>query len=247
MAGRPSARPEGEAMPAATPGIGESVSSRAVSIGGDATQARPTLPTIGANAPFFYAFHPLRWQVLEGAIVPELAIVRIQDGVNAHPSDDPEGWRVVVQGWASRGWTVLPHDIGGDSYLAATEVEHGGLHYHNRFETCIAGSASKDFDASAFVAWLKGLMAAGTLPKPSRHALEGLANRLRKSFNAAAKDGHLHPRVKSRADRLAQAIDLVDGELAKLSSKAPRAKSKAVAIGGGGDDTGAKSPAGCAE
>jgi hypothetical protein len=64
-------------------------------------------PKLMANAPFLLAYHPARWQVMEGRCVPSLGTVVLHPGVSGVQARGGRLlWRDAASAWQERGWTV---------------------------------------------------------------------------------------------------------------------------------------------
>ena len=53
-----------------------------VDLGGDVNRAAEVLPKLDASPPFLLAYHPSRWDVIEGYCLPALATISVAPGIN---------------------------------------------------------------------------------------------------------------------------------------------------------------------
>lgn len=151
------------------------------------------LPTLPPDGPFLLAYHPGRYAVVDGRVLPLLARVNLTHGVNGclHEASGID-WRDTTTRWAERGYTVIPHAAGprGRSYLQRVRVR-GGFAHLTVWETAHAGDGYIGRDAAGYAEWVLGLVAAGLVPEAAPYALESALHRavaaLESTSRAAAR------------------------------------------------------------
>jgi len=177
-------------------------------------------PKIEPCPPFFYMHHPNRWAVLGGKLRPSLGQLPLEPGLNGASDGDFE---VAFTQKRREGWTIIPHDVMGGSYVRRHRARRGHAHLprwvrvFGNSSTMVPNNEGPD----GYFAFLDALMA---LPESHQshiapaelHALMPMADYLRgameRSASAIAKD----PRMKSRAERFRADLDVVEAAIAAL-------------------------------
>jgi hypothetical protein len=196
-------------------------------------------PFLDVSPPFLLVFHPERWMVLAGKLVPSLQRVPLADGVNnvtvergGHMRVAPLRAKIEEEGRQIVPYTWAPDGV---SYLQCLDTRPGGSRnvvetWCTVFETVDAGATETSADEGAYAAWLSDLVAKGRLPRCSinvaRRLLDRTVERLEKARGDAAKmDGHGAPLIRAQAleaerEVLAAYVEAVKGE--RVSAKAKR-------------------------
>lgn len=180
---------------------------------GDGT-VQPNLPRLAPRAAALFTFHPERWMVMEGEVIPALGAMPLVGGVGGVRVNRQTKKLVIadaITNKAKRGWAVLPLDIDGPgtSYL---HTPCPGV-FLTRFETANAGSAVITPDRKGYVAWLRGLIASGKIPGPRPYVLEQLRTRLRADILHYQDKVRTVPSVQVELDALLLSLEAVDREL----------------------------------
>jgi len=181
-----------------------------------ALEAAPkALPKVPASPPFFLMVHPKRVTVLAGRVVCDPGQLTASPGIQGV---DGRGGKVRVQASIAahreNGWTILPHNIDGDSYLRRTKVR-GGFAHHTRFETLNPGSRDTNSDVEGYVEWLTKLTEQGKAPKPARHAVERLRRQVKRRCESLSKKALTDPVAKLQLEKAVEEVKAVDAYLAK--------------------------------
>lgn len=208
-----------------------------------ATQAAGTAhPFIDATPQFLWTYHPERWAVIAGKLVPSLQKVPLLAGVN-RVEIDPAG-RVRFAAARARleeeGRTVIPYEWApdGESYLQCLDTRPEGkkdVHeaWISVFEEATVGGANTSPDDEAYAEWLDGLVKAGKLPpcdvNTARRLLDKSTERLEKARADAAKlGGHGGASIRARALEIeAKVLEayVTSGKAAKVAAKKKAAAS----------------------
>lgn len=192
------------------------------------------LPLIEPRRPALYQYHPKRWQVMEGQVVPLLASMPLVGGVGNVKA--LKGGKVsiatAVAERAKRGWTVLKNDVEGPgtSYLYRVKTASGRWAYLTRWETAHNGSTVITTDRRGFVAWLRKLISLGRLPAPKPYVLEQLRARFVQSKLELQDKVRTVPSAQVELDRVNTDLAVVERELKSVGALTPT-KAQAVSTG----------------
>ena len=173
-----------------------------------------------------FAFHPDRWQVMCGRVVPMLATMFVVPGLNGVPTSGSA--RRAVEAREERGWTILDPMIDGeDSYVFESQsiTPYGTVQplYLSRWETAHAGSDHVSCDSEAFSAWLAGLVAAGKIAAPAPYILANLRSTLKGRVSALVDACRLTPSMSDLLDAARADLDVVEQAIKSATPK-PAAK-----------------------
>lgn len=187
------------------------------------------LPLIEARRPSLFQFHPKRWQVMEGQVVPLLAPMPLVGGIGNVKA--LKGGKVsiatAVAERAKRGWTVLRNDVEGPgtSYLYWVRVAGGGRAFLTRWETAHNGSTVVTSDPKGYVEWLRKLIDTGKIPAPKSYVLEQLKARLTQELLELKDKVRTVPSAQVELDRKKHDLAVVERELKRGGPLTPvRAK-----------------------
>lgn len=162
-------------------------------------------------------YHPERWCVSEGQVVPLLGRMPLIAGVGG--VKQARGGKINLDlaraSSTKRGWTILPPDCEGPgtSYLHSPMP---GV-YLTRWETAHAGSSVVSFDGPGYAAWLRRLMASGRIPPPPPYVLERLRARIRQETLVLQDQVRTVPSVQVELDRRLSDLTAVERELDAVS------------------------------
>jgi hypothetical protein len=131
-----------------------------------------THPFLLDSPQFIWIFHPRRWQVIGGRLVPALSIQQMKAGVNGIAIRDGKVLFANVRAkLETQGRRVIPYEWApdGESYMNVVETKPGGRDeiaeaWISVFETATVGSAKTETDQEAYAAWLDSLVSSGKLP-----------------------------------------------------------------------------------
>lgn len=144
----------------------------------------PALPKVPPSPPFLYAWHPARWVVLAGRLVPSLRKVALQPGINRvrrlkDGRIDVGECRAHLE---RRGWTLIAQSASPDgrSYLKRVRTALGpeGSFVHlSLWESVYPGSDQIGADVPGYADWLDRLVTEGVIPVCPPHIAETLRDR----------------------------------------------------------------------
>lgn len=175
----------------------------------------PDLPRLESIPAALFLFHPERWCISEGEVIPLLGRMPIIAGVgNIKLVDQKRGLLSTVQAETEktkRGWQKIPLNIDGPgtSYLHSPMP---GV-FLDRWHTAHAGSSIISFDSKGYVRWLRGLIASGKLPAPKPYVLEKLRAKLRRQVLELQDRVRTVPSAQVDLDRRLGDLAAVDREL----------------------------------
>ena len=195
------------------------VAGTSVTIDEDPNGAAPQYPRLERTSPFLLGYHPHRWCVLEGRVIPLLGQLKIEAGFDGcEMGKKGPRWRKAAAAWAERGWTIIPTGAclpKGESYLRSVQVR-GGLAHVTRWTSCFGGSDALQVDAKGYADWIDKLFKAGELPTPLLHALESFRSRLEQDLMAVADKVATSPSKANLAGRLKQDLEAVEKYIQKI-------------------------------
>jgi hypothetical protein len=199
------------------------------------------LPRLPPSPPFFFAWHPARWVVLDGKVVPSLRKVRLQPGVNhvtrrKGRDGKPGAYRVgrLRAHLEERGWTLIPYDRGpAGSYIHRVRTGLGpeGSYAHlSVWESAYPGTDAVGADAAGYATWCASLVEDGTVPPCPPYVADRLRDRHGATLAAyEEKISRGGVSYRPHADRLREDIGALDDYLgAALDGAGPVATEAAV-------------------
>lgn len=170
-------------------------------------------PFLDVSPPFLLVFHPERWMVFGGKLVPSLQRVPLADGVNNVTV--AQGGHIRLAALRAKleeeGRTVIPYTWApdGESYLQCIDTRPGGSRdivetWISVFEEARAGATDVTPDEETYRDWLADLVQSGRLPHcalgVAQRMLERVLERLEKARGDAARlDGHGLPAIRAKA------------------------------------------------
>jgi hypothetical protein len=179
-------------------------------------------PKLGPRAPALLRYHPERWGVIEGQVVPICAHVHLRAGVHRvrQRKDGTFLRREAEADWEERGWRIIPHDVDGRSYLR--ELAPG--HYGTRWEQAHAGSTRVTSDTAGYARWLRSLIASGKVDRPQPYVLEALAAKFRHEVGDLSDRVRAIPSLQPLLDRARADLAAVEAEIDATSAPAAPAR-----------------------
>lgn len=152
----------------------------------------PTLDGVGDTAPSaplgvgvvaLLRWHPERWHIMHGRLIPQTSGFPLQAGVNNVRRSRDGRWliREATAQAAERGWRIIPTDVDGPgtSYISDSI---GTFKWQKRHP----GSAVVSTDERAYAAWMAGLVARGVIEPIRAYVAERIAEQLRQQVGQAA-------------------------------------------------------------
>lgn len=204
-----------------------------------ATQATgATHPHLDVAPPFYLVFHPERWTVMSGKLIPAFLKFPLAAGVN-NVSVDRDGRinfsraraKLEEMGRREIPWEWAPDSV---SYLKCVDTRPGGSTdiretWMSCWEDAGIGARDTSTDEEAYAEWAESLVTSGKLPPcdPSvvRRMLERATERWEKSKSKSHKEGDAGP-AHIRAGQLAEEVKVLQAVV--NAHKTEKAKAKAV-------------------
>ena len=146
--------------------------------GGGGRQPDPILAitpalNLAPVAPYLYKFHPERWTLIDGELLPCLAKLTIEPGINGvDKNGDPTGAKVAAE---QKGWQILPWDCIDGGYLRVHTGTYGPVHL-SRWERpkSIGNRVIIKRDDDGYKAFLRGLIARAVISPPDPDLIESM-------------------------------------------------------------------------
>lgn len=173
------------------------------------------LPRLDPRPAALFIFHPERWMVSHGSVVPCLGRLAVEGGVgNVKVVDEKRGklsLSTAIAEKQKRGWSVIPLDVDGPgtSYLQSPIP---GV-YLTRWETAHAGSSVVTSDGAGYVRWLCSLVDRGVVPKAPPYVLERMRSRVKSEIADLQDRVRTVPSVQTTLDRKLADLEVIDQEL----------------------------------
>lgn len=169
-----------------------------------------TSAIIAAPTPRFILFwHPERWIVMGGRVIPYLHKHPIQPGLAG--VDSKGRYRFALSAKEERGWHMIPEDIDGEgtSYVREHDGNRGKVYLHMH-ERVWPGSQHIGTDEDGYVEWCTGLMDEGHIEPPAVHVLERMAESLRHTAGDLAGKVSQKPLLQRSVDMLTDKLRVVE-------------------------------------
>lgn len=173
------------------------------------------LPRLEHRPAALLLFHPERWMVMHGSLVPMLGRLPVIGGVgNVKVVNEKTGKLSIagaVTARAKHGWSVIALDVDGPG----TSYLHSPLPgvYLTRWETANAGSTVVSTDGAGYVDWLRHLISRGKLPRAKPYVVEGMAARLRSEILDLQDKVRTVPSAQVQLDRSIRDLAVLEREL----------------------------------
>lgn len=177
--------------------------------------ARPRLQPTPA---FLFLFHPERWTVLHGLVVPALKKLFLRNGVNRVRQLN-DGRYVLSEALAlqaKRGWKPLDPMIDGEAAYLYEATDGVWL---SRWETAHAGSSKVTAKGLEYAQWLRKLIAERRISPPEPYALEELRNGLQSEIARLQDQVRSVPSVQIDLDAKLASLAALESELGDRTPK----------------------------
>ena len=177
--------------------------------GGRTTEAKTKHPR---NERFLLRFHPAKWCLLDGSVLPWLKNLAIVPGLSL--TDKRGNIDQMVLSQEKRGWTVIPESWGpdGETYLRTVAGEQGTV-WITQWMRCYAGSTRVDrHDEKGYADWLRQLIADGRLPAIEEHVLEGMIESVRSTYEAHDNQSQAIPSHRPLAEQALALLQRLEAE-----------------------------------
>jgi len=194
----------------------------------------PSVPQIMPSPPFLFFWHPRRWHVQAGRLVPALSKRAVLAGISGSKSTG-RGDQVKVDASAmfsratARGWTPIRQDVDGPgtSYLRRPKGTSAWL---SRWERTYVGSTVIDADEDGYTQWLESLVQRGEIPAPTLSVLEQVAADLRDKLSRAQNAVRVSPSEGIMVDRYTADLKVVNAEIARRRASAVPAEAEIATL-----------------
>lgn len=194
----------------------------------------PAVPQIMPSPPFLLFWHPRRWHVQAGRLVPALAKRAVLAGISGSKSTG-RGDAVKVDASAmfsratARGWTPIRQDVDGPgtSYLRRPKGTSAWL---SRWERTYVGSTVIDADEDGYTQWLESLVKRGEIPEPTMSVLEQVAADLRDKLARAQNAVRVSPSESVMVERYTADLAVVNAEIARRRKSAIPAEAEIATL-----------------
>lgn len=203
-------------------------------------------PFMDAAPPFYWTFHPERWTIIAGKLVPGLQKFPLVDGVNnvSVRKDGAIAFATARAKLEEEGRTLIPWSWApdGESYIQCVDTRpRGGKEvveaWISVFESADIGGSETTSDDEAYAEWLTSLIEDGKLPACTPNVASRMSDkaneRLGQAEAEAAKLGG-KGRAAIRAKALAVETEVlgaaVNANKAKRAGVKAKAKAKTAAV-----------------
>ena len=125
------------------------------------------------SPPFFLKWHPQRWELVEGELLPKLGRLAVEPGVNGvDKNGDPSLAFVSAK---QRGWRVIGWDVITDGYVRVHQGNFGKVHL-TKWQTPkqIGNRCIIKHDAQGYRQFLRELVASSVISKPDPDLLDAM-------------------------------------------------------------------------
>jgi hypothetical protein len=120
--------------------------------------------------------------------------------------------RAAIADWEERGWETIPHDVDGPGTSYLHNPAPGA--YLTRWETAHAGSSLITSDGPGYVAWLRGPIADGKIPRCPPYVLERMLAQRQQELASVVDRAQTQPSLQAEVARLKGEIAAINEELA---------------------------------
>lgn len=184
------------------------------------------LPRLDPAPPFLYAWHPNKYRIINGRILPHLRSLTLQPGVN-NVSVNRDGkiniarmkMHVEAQGWSIIPWTDGPD---GRSYMQEIDVANAAgaesVGYFDVFMKAFPGSSEVGSDLEGLAGWLDELVAREVIPACPAHVAASMLDSVKTRHASLAEQmARGNTRFRGTVTALEREIEILEGYLAKLA------------------------------
>jgi hypothetical protein len=196
-------------------------------------------PFVDAAPMFCLVFHPLRWIVMRGRLIPSLQTFPLMAGVQGVSLDKDgnhrfAGARAKIE---ESGRRMVPFEWGpGGSYIQEIKTRPNGRGeprntYLSIFERALAGDTATSCDEDAYASWVASLVDTGKLPgcppAVARRMREAVEQKLHREEALAEKGGNGAgaASIRARSHRVAlEVLTAAIGDSVAVAGKATTPK-----------------------
>ena len=191
---------------------------------------RANHPRLMPRPPFLLTYHPERWTVMHGMVVPCFGSLKLQAGVNRIRTTR-DGRFMTLEAQAAleeQGWTVIPPDVDGPGTSYIQQAAPGI--FVSRWERTFPGSAHVEVDEPGYAKWCRSLIERNVISRPATYVLELLKAKRKQEHDDLADKVATTPSLRANVARCAADLKAIDDELARYGRGEPvKAKSVDVA------------------
>jgi len=179
-------------------------------------------PWVDESEAFILKFHPARWTIMAGRLVPSLGQDRLAPGINmvSKSRDGRVSFAACRAKMEESGWSYIPYEWGpdGESYLQAIDTRPRGARetrtaHMTVWDSAYAGDPRVYPDEEAYSAWLAGLIKDGKIPacppQIARRMLEKARGKLARAAAQVERGGDGAAEATIRAETLRTQVDVL--------------------------------------
>lgn len=176
---------------------------------------RANHPRLTPRPPFLLTYHPERWTVMHGHVVPLFGTLKLQAGVNRiKVGRDGRFSKLEAQAaLEEQGWTVIPPDVDGPGTSYIQQAAPGI--FVSRWERTFPGSAHVEVDELGYAKWCRSLIDRNVIPRPQTYVLELLRGKRQREHDELADKVATSPSLKANVSKCAADLKAIDAELAR--------------------------------
>lgn len=176
----------------------------------------PPPEPIGAAMQSLLRWHPERWHVMHGRLIPQMSGFPLQAGVNNVRRRRDGTWivREATAVMAEKGWHILPSNVDGPgtSYFAD---ERGTYRWQRRFP----GSTAVQTNEREYADWVHSLIDRGVIEPIRGYVAERLAEQLRQEIGQLADQvAKGMPSAAPLLERLRSDLAVIEAAIAKAAA-----------------------------
>ena len=179
---------------------------------------------LAPSAPFFLKWHPQRWELNGGELLPKLGRLAVEPGVNGvDKHGDPSLAFVSAE---QRGWKILPWDVIADGYVRVHQGNFGAVHLTKwQQPRQIGNRCILKHDADGYRQFLREMLAAGIIDPPDPDLIDAMIEEKQGKLDRARQSA---ASGKPGADLAIASAEtaLKEFKAAAAAVTAPRSKSK---------------------
>lgn len=178
-------------------------------------QERANHPRLTQRPPFLLTYHPERWTVMHGHVVPLFGSLKLQAGVNRiKVTRDGRFSKLEAQAaLEEQGWTVIPPDVDGPGTSYLVQAAPGV--FVSRWEKTFPGSQHVEVDEVGYAKWCRSLIDRNVIPRPQTYVLELLRAKRQREHDDLADKVATSPSLRANVAKCAEDLKAIDAELAR--------------------------------
>ena len=182
---------------------------------------RANHPRLIPRPPFLLTYHPERWTVMHGMVIPLFGSLKLQAGVNRiRMTRDGRFMKLEAQAsLEEQGWTVIPADVDGPNTSYMQQAAPGI--FVSRWERCFPSSSHVEVDEIGYAKWCRSLIDRNVIPRPATYVLELLRGKRQHEHDDLADKVATSPSLRANVARCAADLQAIDAELARYGRGAP--------------------------